>query len=472
MGPNTPPRGGDIWVMPALGGNARRVAVSGNFPSWSPDGTELIFTSGPWFGVRLYRVSASGGEPREVKVQFSPGVNPAHLLYPRISSDGHWIVFSSPTDVYVVSAQGGPVRAIARGQAPCWGVGSRSIIYSNGEAGTNQSLWRIAFDPDTGTTREPARPLTIGRGADLQAASSRDGTRIAFAATDTSTQIETQSFDAETGRVTGSPSRLTTSRDQINFFDLSADGRAALFELRRGAASSIWRANANRTLEQLASDPQYDHSYPLWSPDGRSIAFSRRPTRNLEAGFSLWMMASDGANPQMVVEKMGLNGLFTWMPDGKGIVHVGEDRQLHLLDLASKRERRLTNEPGVMPVVAVSPDGKWVIYQCVVGRTIDLHAVSTEGGEPRIVVSSPLEDYHPAVSPSGRWLYYLPDHENLYRVPGPAQDWRSAAPEKVTDFTLTFTSFIENPQLSRDGTQLAYSRGRIASDIWLMTMGK
>ena len=66
----------------------------------------------------------------------------------------------------------------------------------------------------------------------------------------------------------------------------------------------------------------------------------------------------------------------------------------------------------------------------------------------------------------------LPDHENLYRVPGPAQDWRSAAPEKVTDFTLTFTSFIENPQLSRDGTQLAYSRGRIASDIWLMTMGK
>jgi WD40-like Beta Propeller Repeat len=116
-------------------------------------------------------------------------------------------------------------------------------------------------------------------------------------------------------------------------------------------------------------------SYPLWSPDGRSIAFSRRPTLNLEAEFSLLMMASDGANPQMVVEKWG-------------------------------------------------------------------------------------------------WLYYLPDHENLYRVPGPAQHWRAAAPEKLTDFSLTFISFIENPQLSRDGTQLAYSRGRIASDIWLMTMRK
>ena len=103
--------------------------------------------------------------------------------------------------------------------------------------------------------------------------------------------------------------------------------------------------------------------------------------------------------------------------------------------LASKRERRLTNESGVMPVVTVSPDGKWVVYQCVVGRTIDLHAAPNEGGDPRIVVSSPLEDYHPAVSPSGRCLYYLPDHENLYRVPGPAQDWRSAAPEKVTDFS-------------------------------------
>src|SRR5882672_6258969 len=40
----------------------------------------------------------------------------------------------------------------------------------------------------------------------------------------------------------------------------------------------------------------------------------------------------------------------------------------------------------------------------------------------------------------------------------------------ITDFDLTFISFIENPQISRDGKRFAYSRGRISSDIWLMTL--
>lgn len=133
------------------------------------------------------------------------------------------------------------------------------------------------------------------------------------------------------------------------------------------------------------------------------------------------MMASDGANPQRLVEKMGLNGLFTWMPDGRGIVHVGAERQLYLLDLATKTERKLTYEPGIMPVVTISPDGRWVIYQCL----------SCAGPVPELAIGTP---------------------------------------EKITDFVVTPISFIENTQLSRDGKQLAYSRGNITSDIWLITL--
>jgi Tol biopolymer transport system component/predicted Ser/Thr protein kinase len=471
VAPLLPPSGGDIWVMPALGGNARRVAVSGNFPSWSPDGTELVFVSGPWFAPRLYRVSADGGERREVVLEFASSIRPGNLVYPRFSSDKRWIVFSSASDVYVVSANGGPVAAIARGQGAVWGPDSRSIIYSNGEAGTNRSLWSIAFDTAAGKAIGRQRPLTIGRGADLQPSISRDGQRIAFAATDVSTRIESQVFDADAGLLRGAPSALTDSRDQIYLFDLSSDGRSALFGLRRGPASTVWRAETDRPMVQLASDPQYDQSGPLWSPDGKTIAVSRRATQNPQAGVSLWTMASDGANPQRVLEKLG-SELFTWTPDSRGIAYMRESRQLYLFDLASRSERRLADEPGVMPVIAMSPDGKWVVYQCVVGATVDLHAVSADGGTPRTVVASPAQDYHPLVSPSGRWVYYLPDHKNLYRVPGPAQNWRSAEPERITNFQATAISFIESPQLSRDGTRLAYSRGRVTSDIWLMTIPK
>ena len=132
----------------------------------------------------------------------------------------------------------------------------------------------------------------------------------------------------------------------------------------------------------------------------------------------------------------------------------------------------MTNEPGVMPVVTVSRDGAWVVYQCVVGTSVDLHAVPTAGGEPRVVVAGREEDYHPSIAPSGRWLYYYPDHRNLYRVPGPAQGWQRGEPERITDWRLTSLSFIENPQLSRDGRQLAYSKGEITGDLWLMTLRK
>jgi Tol biopolymer transport system component len=125
-----------------------------------------------------------------------------------------------------------------------------------------------------------------------------------------------------------------------------------------------------------------------------------------------------------------------------------------------------------MPVVTVSPDGAWVVYQCVVRDSIDLHAVPVAGGEPRVIIEGRGEDYHPSISSSGRWLYYYPDHKNLYRVPGPAQGWRRAEPERITDWHLTALSFIENPQLSRDGRQLAYSQGETTGDVWLMTLSR
>ena len=52
---DNPMMGGDIWVMPALGGTPRRIARDGNFPSWSPDGTKIVFVAEPHWSVRSSR---------------------------------------------------------------------------------------------------------------------------------------------------------------------------------------------------------------------------------------------------------------------------------------------------------------------------------------------------------------------------------------------------------------------------------
>ena len=40
--------GGGVYVMPALGGNARLVAEGGRRPRFSPDGSRIAFWTGPW----------------------------------------------------------------------------------------------------------------------------------------------------------------------------------------------------------------------------------------------------------------------------------------------------------------------------------------------------------------------------------------------------------------------------------------
>ena len=124
-----------------------------------------------------------------------------------------------------------------------------------------------------------------------------------------------------------------------------------------------------------------------------------------------------------------------------------------------------------LPDHSVSPDGKWLIFQSTLSGNIDIRAVMIAGGETRDVVKTSHHDFHPFVSASGRWLYFQSDHKNISRVPGPAQDWRASEPEKVTNFPESGL-FLEDPQLSRDGRELLYSRGRITGDLWLMDLGK
>ena len=119
----------------------------------------------------------------------------------------------------------------------------------------------------------------------------------------------------------------------------------------------------------------------------------------------------------------------------------------------------------------MSPDGKWIVFQTAQPGNVDLRAVPIEGGPSRTVVSTHHQDFHPSFSPSGKWLYFHQDHKNLYRVPGPAQNGRPAPPEKSTNFPESGL-FLKDPHISPNGRLLAYSRGRITGDLWLMELGK
>jgi Tol biopolymer transport system component len=156
-------------------------------------------------------------------------------------------------------------------------------------------------------------------------------------------------------------------------------------------------------------------------------------------------MSPDGANPRQLMDN-AVNPV--WMPSGRAIAYGsvvnGNQNQLNIYDFTTGTARQLTNEAGVVPIFTFSPDGNWLIYQSNPKGNIDLRAIPVEGGESRVVVATNHQDYHPSVSPSGNWLYFQLDHKNIYRVPGSAQNWRPAEPQKVTNFPESGL-FLEEP---------------------------
>ena len=466
-GTDQPLMGGSIWVMPALGGSPRRIVESGTFPSWSPDGSAIIYSSGPWYGQKVYRVVSTGGEAREIPIQIKGGA--PYIAYPGYSPDERWIAFEANDNVYIMSAQGGEPKTIVKGKHPVWGADSRTIFYTNVEAGKNYSLWQLPFSSADGSVTGDPSPLTVGRGRDTQAAVSRDGKLIAFSALDVSFNLELVPFDAEAGRPIGSPVPITSGSDLIYFHSSYPNNLSEVFDSHRGASSYIWRVDRGSPTVQLTSDPNFEDSFPKCSTDGRTIAFNRKATNDPEDVGSLWLMAQDGANPRPLIKNAGLAG---WMPDGKTLTYLSfEDGQIYLYDLAAKSAKRITNEEGIYSQGEPSPDGKWLAFMSIASGKVDIRACSLEGGASQLVVGGPQQDFHPFFSPSGKWLYFTLDHKNIYRTPGPAQGWRKAEPQKVTNFPESGL-FLESAQLSANGRQLTYSRRRTTGDIWIVSLNK
>jgi Tol biopolymer transport system component len=173
-------------------------------------------------------------------------------------------------------------------------------------------------------------------------------------------------------------------------------------------------------------------------------------------------------NPGLVQPRQILEGnvLTRWLADGSGLVYQNQKNLIFFYDLANGRSRPIATQPDVVSMHTPSLDAKWIVYQSTStdAGNVDVHAVGLDGGQPRVVASTRRQDFHPFFSPSGRWVYFQPDHKNLNRVPGPGQDWKRADPVKVTDFPESGL-FLEDPQISRDGKQLLYARGKITGDI-------
>ncbi|MGH7729661.1 MAG: Tol-Pal system beta propeller repeat protein TolB [Candidatus Eiseniibacteriota bacterium] len=252
-------RNKDLYVMDHDGArltpltNDQSIALS---PSWSPEGSLVLFTSyRGGAGPRLFVIPAVGGRPYLVSGR--AGINTSGSYSP----DGRQILcalsFEGNSEIYVLDARGASPQRLTTSRgidtSPTWSPTGREIAFTSDRTGTPQVH---VMDREGGNIRRLNYDVTY---TDSPAWSPK-GDRIAFVAR------AGGGFDIYTCRPDGSDTRLVVSGGSNENPRWSPDGRHLVFSSNRGGARALFVTDLDGTPPRRLATGSFTALSPAWSP--------------------------------------------------------------------------------------------------------------------------------------------------------------------------------------------------------------
>lgn len=306
---------------------------------------------------------------------------------------------------------------------------------------------------------------------------------------------------------------------------ISPDGQYVVYErtvVRQKTddyETHLWLADVQGQSRRVLTTSGTRNSSPLWSPDGKTIAF----LSNRAYGTQVWLLSLDGGEARQVTRlRHGISSI-TWSPDGKriyGVIPVPQKGTIEvfepgvtakeaegLTELESKNWRNRPKrydqmyykldgagfeKPMVRQMAAidietgdvsqithgsydvfeptVSPDGQHLAFIANQNELEQKHfggqiyRVSTGGGEVELLYKG-LRVAYLSYSPDGKQLAFVAsniDHKELYVISaegGEARCLSTDFPDTLTDLTFTdmrHLRYTPHPQWSKDN-QFVYA---------------
>jgi eukaryotic-like serine/threonine-protein kinase len=360
--------GGGLYIMGATGENARRVCDAGYNPAWSPDGKEIVYSTeviDQPFNVsgngEVWAVDVATGAKR-------PIVRSQDAVQPSWSPHGRRIAFwgvreTGLRDLWTVAAAGenrGKPLAVTNDPAldwnPVWSADGR-YLYFGSDRGGSLNLWRVAIDEETGRARGEPEPITLPSARVGIFGLSRDGRHIAYETIAPLDSLVRIAFDERGEKLAGEPTILFRSSMQLADPDVSPDGDWLAFRPSGRQEDLFLIRSDGSSLRQLTDDAYKDRG-PIWSPDGKTIAFYS----NRSGRYEIWMIHPDGSGLVQVTKGLGHGPWFPrWSPDGSMLASPdGTDSYLIRLQTAGATAEALPS-PGDglwFDVAGWSPDGR------------------------------------------------------------------------------------------------------------------
>jgi Tol biopolymer transport system component/DNA-binding winged helix-turn-helix (wHTH) protein len=235
---------------------------------------------------------------------------------------------------------------------------------------------------------------------------------------------------------------------------------------------------------RLTTDPANDYN-PVWSPDGRWIAFLRRDREDASRS-ELRLIAPLGGVERKLAEIRVPNTYFLippylgWCPDSQCVVVAnsaveGRGTALFAVSLDTGEKTQLTRFEGLGGDTnpAISPDGKWLVFRRQSGgRWVgELYCLSLGPGlkpvgDPQRLTPLELDAGYPAWMPDGEEILFSTEAAEVR-----GSLWRIAASGHNTPERLPFVGedgmmpVVSRPQPGRP-SRLVYVRSFQDSNIW------
>src|SRR5882672_30915 len=482
---------GDLWVADLSGKNVKRLTADEGLqsnPAFSPDGSLIAFTAQYDGNPDVYIVPVAGGVP--TRLTWHPGPDIVQGFTP----DGSAVLFTSPravftgrySQLFTVPIKGGieePLKLPNASKAIYSPDGSRLAYNPLSEAftqwkhyrgGLNSTIWLYKFNdnsaeklPQPESRANDVDPMWIGD--TIYFRSDRNGEFNLFSYNLKSKAIKQLTdhkdfpvmgasagagqivyeqagyihiFDPKSSRSTkltiGVSADLVETRARfvkgaryIRDASISPTGARAVFDFRGEIITVPAEKGDSRNLTNTTGANERS---PIWSPDGKSIAYFSDESGEYE----LHIRSQDGKGDirKIKVTGAGFYDAPVWSPDSQRISYADNSWSLYWLDLKTGASKKIASEYQYGPSRAKtihhvwSPDSKWIAYTLSTKANIQtVYAYATEKDKSFAVTDGLSEVTEPVFDESGKYLYFLGSTNA-----GPVKEWfaQSNADMRVT----------------------------------------
>lgn len=418
----------DVFVIPATGGEPKQLtfATTGDTVHyWTPDGTAIVFSTSrgvsPWRSP-LYTVPAAGGLPTPLPMDGA--------VNGMIKQDGSMIAFNRmggaywrkgnkgnrADDIWVQDLRSKQITQITdtdmltfrdhvEDRYPMWGADGQ--IYFASERDGIYNIWKIA--PGGG----PMTQVTRHRDDGVQFPSiSPDGTTIAY-----ENEFEIWTLAARGGQ----PRKVTIdlafdpkanlieflpTNHRVNSFSPTSEGDYAAVENRGEIFVIPTEANVGERT-QVTTSTRRDRGQSF-SPDGKWIAYLSDETREEE----VWLYERATGARRQVSKHPNFKSIEAWSPDSTTVVWTGSNR-LYVTNVATGQSSEVGyHEAGGYQVSGVSPDSKWLVYtKRDDHQNADVWVMELATKREFNITDNPFTDTGGTFTPDGRRVLFVSNRD-------------------------------------------------------------